>query len=313
MGSTQQLFDRQVNLKVFATNVAADGGKPIISYASGYTLFQSRFPNGDQGYRIRGRVSKIEASVTFITNPIKLAIYNLGPDSRAVVQSKVGTKIVVEAGYAGNVKQVCVGSILWANTHKAGPDYITEIIASDGGYAITNAAINLSFSGYVPYEIVIGSLIDALAPAGITRGTVVGIPQGGYNNGIVLSRSPLEELRDICNKLDLHFSIQNQTVVILPVGLDKGTPPIEISPETGLIGIPELKTQGLIGPISNPDATTPTNMVAFKALIRPEIEMFQQLNIKSKFINGLYIAQRVTHDFDSWEGPFFTECECASA
>lgn len=313
MSDVQQLFSRQVNLKVFATNVANDGGTPVISYSDGYTLFPSTFQNGDQGFRIRGRVNKIEASVSFITNPITVSIYNLGPDSRAIVQSKVGTKFIVEAGYAGNVKQICVGSILWAATHKVGPDYITDIIGSDGGFAITNATINTSFSGSVSYSQVIDTLIAALAPAGIIRGTVIGIPSGIYNNGIVLSRSPLEELRDICTKLDLHFSIQNQTVTILPVGQDRGTPPIEISVDSGLIGIPELKTQGLIGPVSNPNSPIPTNMIAFKTLMRPEIEMFQQISVKSKFINGLYITQRVTHDFDSWEGPFFTECECASA
>lgn len=312
--SKQQSFARVVNLKVFATGFGEANSQPTISYGGGYTLFSSVQPNGTPGYRIRGKVNKIEASVTVITNPITFSIYNLGPLSRAVVQSKVGTKVVLEAGYVGAVRQLCVGNILWANTHKEGAsDYVTDIIASDGGYAITNGVINVSFAGSVSYTQVINSLIDSLADVGIQRGDVIGIPGGGYNNGIVLSGSPMDLLKQTCNKLELSCSVQNGNIVIVPLGQDKGSPPILISPETGLIGIPELRTQGLIGPVSNPGSTTPTNMISFKCLMRPELELFSKITMKSKFINGDYIAARVSHDFDSWEGPFYTNCECASA
>lgn len=313
MSQTEQSFGRIVNLKVFATIIGSSGGQPTISYSGGYTLFSSQKKDGSPGFRIRGKVNKIEAAVSVIPNPIQIAIYNLGPNSRALVESRVGTKIIVEAGYGNNPKQLFFGNILWARTHKEGADYITEIQAGDGSFAVTNGQINQSFSGATTYTQVIDACINALDQVGITKGIVTGVPEGGYNNGIVLSGSPLDLLKQTCEKLNLNCSIQNGQVMILPRGQDKGSAPMLVSPANGLIGIPQVRTQGLIGPATSVNQTTPTNIISFKVLLRPEIEMYQLVTVQSKFINGNYIVARATHDFDSWEGPFYTECECASA
>lgn len=310
---TQQSFGRIVNLKIFATLSGVANGQPNISYNSGYTSFPSQFPDGRAGFRIRGKVNQIAAAVTVIPNPITLAIYNLGKNSRALVESKVGTKIVVEAGYALNPKQIFTGNILWARTHKEGADYITEIQAGDGSFAVTNGTVNTSFSGATTFKQVIDTLLDALTAVGITRGSIIGIPEGTYNNGIVLTGSPLDRLKEICEKLQLDCSIQNGQVNILPLGTDKGAPTVTINVGNGLIGIPQVRTQGLIGPISQANTVTPTNIISFKCLLRPELGLAQKVTLQSKFINGDYVTARVTHDFDSWEGPFYTECECISA
>lgn len=313
MSQLQQSFGRIVQIKVFATQIDIAGdGLPLISYNSGYTVFPSQFADGTPGFRITGKVNKLEAAVSVIPNPIQLAIYNLGAGSRALIESKVGTKIIVEAGYQNNPKLVFIGNILWARTHKEGPDYITQIQAGDGSFAVTNGQINTSFSGATTFMQVINTLVEALSMVGLVKGIIKGVPEGGYNNGIVLSGSPLELLQQTCQKLNLGVSIQNNQVMVLPVGEDLGSPVIEISPANGLIGIPEIRTQGLIGPVSDVNSTTPTNLMSFKCLLRPELEMYQKILMKSKFVNGTYVIARVTHDFDSWEGPFYTSCECAS-
>ena len=309
---SDQSFGRIVNVKVFAT-VIGSGSSATIDYASGYTQFSSRQPNGAPGYRITGKLNKIEAAVSAIPNPAQFSIYNLGPDSRALVQSKVGTKIIVEAGYGDSPKQLFFGNILWARTHKEGPDYITEIQAGDGSFAISNGQVNQSFSGPTTYQQAIDACITSLAATGVTRGVVKGIPEGGYQNGIVLTGSPMDRLKEICNKLNLRCSIQNNQVTIVPAGVDLGRQAILISPKTGMIGIPQVRTQGLIGPATSVNQTTPTNIISFKTLLNPELDLYQMVTMQSKFINGNYIVARATHDFDSWEGPFFTECECASA
>lgn len=313
MSQLQQSFGRIVNLKVFATIIESESSGALISYSGGYTVFPSQYPDGRPGFRIRGKINKIEAAVSVIPNPIQIAIYNLGANSRALVESKVGTKIIVEAGYSNNPKQIFFGNILWARTHKEGPDYVTEIQAGDGSFAVSNGQINQSFSGPTTYSQAIDACIASLGQSGITKGTVTGVPSGGYNNGIVLVGSPLDRLKEICNKLELSCSVQNGQVTIVPLGQDKGSPTLLVSQDNGMIGIPQIRTQGLIAPATSVNQTTPTNIISFQTLMRPEMEMYQKVTVRSKFINGDYIVARVTHEFDSWEGPFFTECECASA
>lgn len=304
--SVQQSFGRYVSVRVFATQT--NPGE--ISYNNGYTEFASVQKDGSQGFRISGKITQVEATIGIGINPITLSIYNLGPDSRALLTSKVGTKISVFAGYGSNIRQLAVGNILYSKTTKQGPDYITEIIAGDGHFAVTNGQINLSFSGNTTYKQVIDALVSSLEDVGVYAGTIQ-VPDGGYNQGIVLSGSPLDLVAEVCQKMGSRYVVIANALNIIPLGQDIGAPLIEISKETGMIGIPEVQSPGTIGVIQPTSQVSPQNNISFNTLLRPEIGLFQKVRITSKFVNGEYTVGRAVHDFDSWTGPFFTECQAS--
>jgi len=310
-----QLFGRNVKVRVYATVFTEDNvfGLPVpqISYNSGYTEFYSVQDDGTPGFRIRGKITQVMPTVAFNTNQITLSIYNLGPNSRSIIQSKVGTQIEIFAGYGSNPIKIGSGNILWARTHKEGPDYITDIIAGDSQTALINGTMNTSFKGATTYSQVIDAILASLANQGIAQGKISGIPEGGYNNGIVLVRSPLTELFDICQKLSLYVNVVDGLVNIFPVGSSNGSPIVEVSESTGMIGIPEVQPPGVIGP-QDPTAllaASQQNNITFTSLLRPELSLGQTVSVISKFIKGQYIIASVIKDFDSWEGPFFSKCE----
>lgn len=299
----QASFNRIVVLKVFARQEGKnpDGSPALINVDQTGTAFPSRFPDGTIGFRIRGKVDKVAAVTSATPNPIELEIYNLGPDSRALL-SKTNNLIVVEAGYGNSPQQIFQGNIMWGRTHKVGPDYITKIQAADGLFAFQNARVDTSFQKGVQPNQLINTLIGSLKGAGVTAGIIQGVPNQGYNQGIVLSGRTVDLLKDVCERSNLQFSIQDGNVLILPYGGDKGTPAQLISPETGLIGIPEIRAA---------DATGAATLLSFKTLMMPTMGLFQKVILQSKFINGIYTTAKLVHDFDSFEGPFFTEGECA--
>jgi hypothetical protein len=312
MTMTGQSFGRVVKVRVFATILGQSAGVPTISYNNGYTEFSSVLPDGSSGFRIKGKVTMVQPTVQFNTNQVNLSLYNLGPNSRALIQSKVGTRIGIIAGYGSGPKQIALADILWARTHKEGPDYITEIIAGDAHFGLTNGTINQSFSGAVTNQQIVNALLTALEEQQIFSGVITGIPAGNYaNNGFVLSGSPLVILSDVCRKMGLSMNVVGSMVNILPIGQDSGAPLIELSVATGLIGIPEVAPPGIIGvqDLSKSIEVSPSNDISFKTLLRPEISLSQKVRITSKFVNGEYIVGRAVHDFDSWEGPFYTECQ----
>lgn len=305
----EQSLGRIVKLRIYATSFSEPGQPPVITYDTGYTEFISVDQNGDPSFRIKGRVVLVQPTAGFNTNAIAFSIYNLGADSRALLQSKVGTKIELFAGYGSNVKQIALGDVLWANTYKSESDYITDVIAGDSHFGLVNGSINTSFKGSVTYDQVITALTSSLAPNKIFAAVVKGIPPGGYNNGIVLSGSPFNLLAEICKKLGLSFSVVGGGIYIIPYGQDSGSPVIEVSVDTGLIGIPEIQPPGLIGVIAPGVPVTPDNDISFTHLLRADLVLSQRVLIKSKFINGEYVIGRVTMDFDSWTGPFYSRCE----
>ena len=70
-----------------------------------------------------------QASLLRLPNKVSISIYNLGPNSRALV-SKLNNLAVLEAGYGKNVQQIFKGQINFAKTEKHGP----ELHHRDRGY-----------------------------------------------------------------------------------------------------------------------------------------------------------------------------------
>jgi hypothetical protein len=298
-----QSFDRYAVVKVFRRQVVTgpDKYRTIKSVDPNGTEFPSKFPNGKDGFRIRFKVDKVAAVTSPIPNAITIHIYNLGPDSRAIV-SKTDNLLVLEAGYGFNARRIFTGSIMWGRTTKQGPDYVTEIQAADGLFAFQNARVDTSFQKGISINQVINTLVGALKPSGVGAGQITGVPSGGYNQGIVLTGSAVDRLREVCERSDLHFSIQDGNVLILPYGSDRGTPIPVYGPNTGLIGIPEVRT---------PDATGKATILSFKVLMDQNLGIFQKVGLQSKFLNGVYTTAKVTHEGDTYEGPWFSELECA--
>ena len=302
-------FARIVKLRVFATVIGTEGGAPKITYNQGYTEFSSVQTDGNPGFRIRGKCTQVQPTVGFNTNQIQLSIYNLGPDSRALIQAKVGTKIAIYAGYGDNPRQIALGDIIWANTHKeSDASYVTEIIAGDSHFALSNGEISTSFSGQVSYKTIFNALFSKLEEQDIFQ-AVVQIPDGGFSNGYVLHGSPFIELSNLCKKLNLSFNVVGGGMYILPLGTDTGAPVIDVSEDTGMIGIPEVQPPGIIGVQQNTVPVNPENDVSFTHLLRADLSLSQRVRIKSKFINGEYVIGRNVFDFDSWSGPFYNRCQ----
>jgi hypothetical protein len=306
---SDQLFGRNVKVRIFATSIGIDNNVPQITYDKGYTEFGSVQPNGQSGYRIRGRCIQVQPTIGFNTNQINVSLYNLGPVSRAIVQAKVGTKMTIFAGYGLNPKQIALGDILWARTHKEGPDYITEVVAGDSHFALTNGQINTSFKGPTSYQTIVNAILAKLEESQLYSG-VVNLPVGGVQNGIVLSGSPLDELARVCKLMNRTMSVVGGGINILPYGQDIGSPIIELSEKTGLIGIPEIQPPGPIGVVPTTLQVSPDLDLSFVHLLRADLVLSQKVRIISKFVNGEYVILRNVYDFDSWIGPFYNRCEC---
>ena len=316
---SDQSFGRIVKLRVYATNetLTAPGDEALVSYTNGYTEFSSVVDTqtvygqvvGSPGYRIKGKVTLVAPTVGVGTNPITFSIFNLGEHSRNLICSKIGTRVEIFAGYGASIRQIALGDILWARTQKIGADFITEVIAGDSHFALANGEINQSFEGPVAYIQVVNAITDALATMGMYKGTI-DVPTGSFNTGYVLTGSPMVRLHEVCKTINRQVTFVGNQINILPIGQDAGLPTIEVSVDTGLVGIPEVHPPGVIGVVPTGVPVTPQVGLSFKHLMRPEIGLAQKVKIKSKFVNGEYVVSRVVHDFDSWEGPFYTECEC---
>lgn len=99
----------------------------------------------------------------------KIRIFNLGPETRKGLQfnsydasDQVYRSFVLYAGYGDNLPVIFTGNVQVASSTREGQTYVTEIECYDGGFAVANGDVNITFAPGEPYKSVIARLIESL-------------------------------------------------------------------------------------------------------------------------------------------------------
>jgi hypothetical protein len=298
MGLIQQSYDRICKLKVFQTLSLPTGptGKSLSQIDPIGLTFPSKLADGTPAYRIKFNVNKTTGPVP-VPHPAVIEIYNLGETSRKFF--KFNNHVILQAGYGTNAQTIFEGNISYVVTKKSGPDYVTEVHAADGLFAHQNSLINLSLSQSTTAAQVLTTLTGALTSAGVKPGLVTAVPTAIYNKGIVLSGKVIDELKSFCDSNDLNWTIENNALNVVKYGEALLKPIIFLSPDTGLVGIPEQRAVD----------TESASLISLKHLLNPQIGLFQLILVKSKFVNGGYITAKVIHTGDTFGLDWYTELE----
>lgn len=278
---SQELFDRFAVL-----NFGMEGSKGQ-SYAS-RIYSQDPADTGSPGFRISFKIEK-DASST--VNKAEIRIYNLTSNSRGLAENPKNL-IELFAGYGKEPKLLFRGNPSRIISSIGGPETITAFEVGDGLKSFQDSRVDVSFKQGTPARDVFQTLTNAM---GLARGEQKDIPQKAFPGGLSLSGPVREHMDYLTNKLDLEWSIQNGAVQILPKGKSTSQAAFLLSSETGLIGSPNKKDKGL----------------ECVSLLQPEINPGRTVEIKSKFVNGQFRVEKVSHEGDTSDTAWFTRIEIA--
>ena len=210
-------------------------------------------------------------------NMCYVRVTNLAPETAKPFHDLEYKKLTIQAGYQdGPYGMIFQGDITQgARGRETQTETLLTIVAHDGGNAKTSAALNTTLAaGSTPKDHVDAAL-KAMAPAGIGRGYIgpdLSKPQ--YPRAVTLYGMAHAILDRIAYGADAVWSIQNGQLCMfkkkddhLPGGV------IELSPSTGLIGMPAQE----IG------------AVWARCLINPAIKIGTQVHIRKDLINELVL------------------------
>ncbi|MCK5603277.1 hypothetical protein KAR91_15445 [Candidatus Pacearchaeota archaeon] len=223
-------------------------------------------------------VFDIEKTSSSNANNAKIQIYNLNESNRGILKTGENLSITLEIGYGDILEQLFIGDIQRSFTQRSGPDFITTIEADDGGRALSESKLDKSYSAGVKLKSVVDDAMQSMKDAGqIIIGSVSNIKDEIAQNGITISGLAQKIINDIANKQGLEFSVQDNEAQILDPAIDTGEIAVLLTPNTGLIGSPNL---GIAG--ENIEG------IEFKALIQTtKFRPGRAVKIESKDFNGL--------------------------
>lgn len=191
---------------------------------------------------------------------------------------------------------VFIGTILEAKgTFNQAPDIGLSITALSGLDALAKPVGATSFKGPANVSEIM---------AGFAKDAGYSFKDGGVN--ITLSNpyfygTTLDKIRKCARDAGIRYSIEKNVLSIWPVGGHAEVDPLTLSPGSGLVGYPELSSQG----------------IAIRSIFLPTAELGARMIIKGSEIpmaNGAWTMYTVTHSLESEtpNGQWFTDIEAAT-
>lgn len=233
-------------------------------------------------------------------NTAELTILNLNPDHRSALEQMKFAPVQIDVGYEDGTSTLFLGDLRTAMTVHEGPDFITRLSSGDGEKAVkkSRAAITLK-KGVARPDTVLEAVARSIGVGeGNLKQAVDRIKAAGFPNhfseGAVVSGSAFREMNAICKSLNLTWSIQNNALQILPLGVALAGQAIVVSPNTGMIGSPTVDNDGVLH---------------VKTLLIPDLFPGRKLVLESERLKGQYRVESCSYSGDTSGGDWYIDIE----
>lgn len=271
----------------------------VVAQAAGpgdFKTFSSRVLEIED-LRVRFTVTKTSEKEP---NTAEIIVSNLASATRAGFE-KAG-KVLLLAGYAETLAVVFAGDISVVKHHHTGADWETTIQCGDGERAIKHSRISESFPPGV-------TIPDVLATVAKRKGVDLGqspkqtagvSPGEQFTQGLALYGKASKELDKVLRARGYEWSIQDGKLQVLRPGAATTETAVELTPESGLVGSPEMGT---------PEKKGGRPLLTARSLLQPEIRPGRRVRVKSSHVDGVFVARKVVHTGDTAGGDWNTEIE----
>ena len=227
------------------------------------------------------------------SNTAKVQVWNLNKANLATLEEK-DCYLTLKAGYGNTLPVILSGTVSHSNTKLDGADTLTEIEVVDGLAEIRDTWVSISYAGKVNSKKIID---DIASQMGVTVTYSYNAECADIPNGFSFVGQAKHTLSKACAVSGLEWSIQNGVLQVKKPGDVMSKEVYVISPETGLISIPE-RVQ-----ISSSDQNG-KNQVGYDLvyLMNGAIGPGDYVQVDSKYLKGFFRVYSLEIDGDNLGG-----------
>ena len=227
------------------------------------------------------------------SNTAKVQVWNLNKANLATLEEK-DCYLTLKAGYGNTLPVILNGTVSHSNTKLDGADTLTEIEVVDGLAEIRDTWVSISYAGKVNSKKIVD---DIASQMGVTVTYSYNAEFADIPNGFSFVGQAKHALSKACVVSGLEWSIQNGVLQVKKPGDVMSKEVYVISPETGLISIPE-RVQ-----ISSSDQNG-KNQVGYDLvyLMNGAIGPGDYVQVDSKYLKGFFRVYSLEIDGDNLGG-----------
>lgn len=252
-----------------------------------------------EGFRMQFKATKTDKPEP---NKLELEITNLKSDTRAALEKDRGLRILLQAGYKDSTSQIFAGESRYVNNKRENVDWTTKIEALDGGRAYKYARAEESFGPGSKVGDVVKKMVGKLSKDPGNALQLASQLTREFNAGYTASGPAARVLSELLEQEGYSWSMQDGRVEILKKDQTLADEVPLVSPDTGLVGSPELGAPAKKGGAAR---------LKCKMLMHGQIRPGQKFQLDATGRKGAYRAHVVVHSGDTHGGDWFTEIEAS--
>ena len=265
-------------------------------------------PPGGEARIIKGlRVNfEITKSILSFPNLARITLYNPNQDTLSALEEKY-TRIVLNAGYEGDLRLLFKGDVRNVFQTKTGRDRLLTIYSGDGEKSWQNATFNKTLSESLSVSSAIQEVLKTFSDVNI--GTLQGLPQvADKMRGQVLSGSSKDIMDNFAEEYGFSWSIQDGEIIITPEQEPlEGDEAVLVTAATGMIGSPTITEIGVdVTTLLNPRLLPNRGFIIESINAEVTIGNLFFRNVKRTTAEGLYKIQEVVFRGDSRDGDWLS-------
>ena len=233
---------------------------------------------GNEDLRVRFR---IESASSQTPNKAEVTITNLSaPTANAILGAGEGKTLQVDAGYRSNAGTIFIGNIVQVRRGRESPtDTMLIVNAAGGDQAYNHAVVNKA----LPKGSTAKDHFDEFAKSMGQYGVKPGHEPDWFSNfkyprGVTFFGMARDYLRTLAQSHQCTWSIQNNTLDMVPLKESLPGGAVVLNAQTGMIGLPIQTEQAII----------------VKALINPQIKINGNIKLDNESIQLAAFATPLT-------------------
>lgn len=242
-------------------------------------------------------VFEVQRNRDYHPNNSTITVYNTTQETRTAFAR--GQRVSLFGGYASGVDLLFSGGVYTVQTKRDGPDWVTTMQVRDGNAAWTRY-VNQSFAAGVPVVQVLDAVAASMGLV-VPQSTRQAL-QGRLTRGqLVNSGYAYRAMQELLTSEGLTWSIQDNALQVLAQGAATSEEAILLTPQTGLIGSPEVLEQTVIRNGQRRKQVTCTSLL--QGGLRPG----RQVVLRDAAVSGTFAVESVVHRGDSRGQDWYSE------
>lgn len=249
-----------------------------------------------------------------------ITITNPSSATASMIQKEYD-KVVLQAGYPGNLATIFEGEIIQKRKGRENPtDTFLHILAKEGQQAYSYAVMSKTLAAGHTFRDQVNACLESMAPYGITAGYIADLGQTKMPRGRAMFGMVREQLRLICQTTGAHWRVTGSKLEIVKNNETRPGSAIVLNARTGLIGMPVQTFDGiearcLLNPEIKPGSLVQINNASIQmAAISPNYGSGgQNEKLPSTDADGFYKVYEVSHHGDTRGTDWYSDIVCVAA